>query len=528
MKSIKNLYIILFLFSVSFIFSSCSQQGQGILGKQVATTSDENYDIKNAPFAYDLAADTISYNSCVMMPKIPSTEIHGLKIGSSEGFVDNLGTGAVKGGLKLRTDFLNYISQKFTPDYPSTTITPAQVLRILNTDYSIFNANAKINFAVRKKTDYTVVPDLIQPAVPVAAIPIRDAFVFPQTLSTGYIGNSITKNIIYDSKGTVLAEGSRAYNLSDTSDPVSIEGSLAFNATEDDSFPATVTIPTEPFGRAELYSQAVRDAFNAGTQLLTVTFGGTDNATGVTADDTAAQTINNIKRPYKSGTTTPDTSKAYGRGYKLTFASQTSVVSWPKNRLTQINEINLESNTATGATSWSCEQFTIADKKHWNNNKSKNTNWVKDTTYYEPNCVPLLSADTICGGSDTVAQCTIKKDRTEKIKRIRRQYSVEGWNVGLMFVERLKTSSLPDRRNLDLCVSPKGAISCYLPTVGILSTAATVAADKLIDTGIQYDRAQDCYLTGTTTASTAARDLERKKGRCAQFASICIRSTSNY
>jgi hypothetical protein len=541
MKKYKfiHFYVSLFLMTSFFTLTSCKSEGNGILGKQTVLTSDEDPDLKNAPFAYDVAADTISYNSCTIEPGKSDPNLHGLKISSSEGFVDNLGSGAVKGGLKLRSDFLQYVGQKFTPDYPSKTITPEQITRVLSASYSIFNADAKIQFAVRKKSDYSVIPDLIAPVAPITAVPPRDAIVFPQVLSSGYLGYSITKNISYDTKGIVLKEGPRNYNLSDSQDPVAIEASFAFNATTDDTFNTAASgIATEPYGKAEFYTQTVRDAFNANTQLLTVTFGGTDATTGVTADDAKNNTINNIKRPYKigTGTATPvfDTAKAFGHGYNLKFESQTTALYWPKNRLTKVSEINLDTGTPTGGTTWSCEQFVIAHKSHWNNNKSKNPIWVKDTVNVEPNCAPLLANDTTCvllPVPDTVAQCNIKKDRAEKIKRIRRQYSVENWNIGLMFLSAPRVTAgipytPPDRRTLDMCLAPKGDVSCYLPTVGILDSGTSVPAEKLLDIGIQYDRAQECYLTSTTLSGN--RDTERKKGRCAQFASVCVRSSSNY
>jgi hypothetical protein len=134
---INKLILLLSIMVLSTLTTGCKSEGNGILGKQSISASDEDPILKNAPFAYDYAADTISYNSCVIGADSTQDPIglHGLKIGSSEGFVDNLGTGAVKGGIKLRTDFLKYIGQKFSPDYPSDTITPAQVQRILNTSY---------------------------------------------------------------------------------------------------------------------------------------------------------------------------------------------------------------------------------------------------------------------------------------------------------------------------------------------------------------------------------------------------------
>lgn len=512
---------------LSLVLSSCTSEGTSILGKQDNLSTTEDPLITNSPFAYDMAADTISYNSCVMQPLVTDPNLHGLKIGASEGFVDNLGTGAVKGGLKLRSDFLQYIGQKFAPDYPATSIPPSQILRILGQSYSVQNSNAQIQFAVRRKSDYAIVPDLITTTATTAAYAPRDATVFSQVLSSGFLGYSLTKGVVYNSSGIVLGEGQRIYNLSDVTDAIPIEGSFNFNASADETS-NTPGFTTEPFGVAEIYSQRVRDDFNSNIQLLTSTFGGTGPTTGNPADDVTNNTLNNIKRPYKTGTSSYDATKAYGRGYYLKFESQTSVVTWPKNRLTQVSEINLDTGAPTTGASWTCEQFTIASPSHWNNQRASNSAWFLDSTYVEPNCAPLLSADTTCDGGDTVLQCNLKKDRAEKIKRIRRHYAVENWNIGLMFPARLKAGySLPDRRTLDMCVSPKTASGCYLPTTGILASGETNPITlEPYDVGIQYDRTQDCYLTMATVVGN--RDTQRKKGRCAQFASICTRSSTNF
>lgn len=543
-NQLGKLILLVLLTAMTAFTTGCKSEGNGILGKQSTTEVDEDPLLKNAPFAYDYAADTISYNSCVIGggSSADPVGLHGLKIGSSEGFVDNLGTGAVKGGVKLRSDFLQFIGKNFSPDYPNNVITPSVVMRVLNTSYSVQNSNAHLQFAIRKKSDYSVVPDLIAPIAPITASPTRDASVFLQNLSSGFIGYSITKSIIFNATGGVLAEGPRVYDLADTQDSVPIEGSFNLNATSDETS-AAPGFQTEPYGVGESYAQRMRDAFNAGTQLLTVTFGGTGSTTGVPTDDVVTDTINNIKRPYKSGTTEFDTTKAFGRGYQLKFESQTSVTTWPKSRLTKVTEIALDTATPVGGTSWTCEQFVIAAPSHWNNIKTSNKAWVKDAAnigaslgQVEPNCAPLLADDTTCLLGDSAAICNIKKERVEKIKRIRRHYSVDAWNIGLMFPAALKAGyTIPPRINnsvpsnpqpLEMCLSPKSSSRCYLPTVGILQSGLTNPADAALDVGIQYDRTQDCYQTMATISGS--RDPERKKGRCAQFASICTRTSSSY
>jgi hypothetical protein len=68
------------------------------------------------------------------------------------------------------------------------------------------------------------------------------------------------------------------------------------------------------------------------------------------------------------------------------------------------------------------------------------------------------------------------------------------------------------------CLTPKAG-ECYLPTTNILDDPTT----KSLDIGIQYDINQECYLT-----IPGGGDTQRNLGRCAQFASICVRTSSNY
>lgn len=515
LKEVKFFFIFILSFINILSFTSCKSDSPGILGKQTALTNNEDPDIKNAPFAYDIVLDTISYNSCLNNTGASDYPIFGIKAGASEGFADNLGTGAVKSGLKLRTDFLKYVGQKFTPDYPSDTITGKQIMKILNQSYSIFNSNAYLQIAVRNLTDLSAVPDVIIPSASTPAEVPRDVFTFSKVLSDGYLGNILSKKVSYNTAGLVLKEGDRIYNLSEIQEPIPIEAQFGFNATTDSTLQTQTTL-----GVAEQYSQKVRDTFSSGKQILTASFGGLA-AAGVLNPDASTPTINTLKRPYKSGTTTPNPSRAYGKGYSLKFESKSIVPTWPKNLLTQVNEFNLEDGSPVGGTSWSCEYLPIVPKNYWNNNKAINPNyWINSGSDVEPNCAPLLSDDISCSIFDTASICSIKKTRAEQIQRIRRHYSPENWNIGVLFPNADKNLPPPTRSGLSLCVSPKQG-ECYLPTTQILSTAAETSKDI----GIQFNRGKDCYLS--SNASTQS-DTQKKWGRCAQYASICVRNSSNY
>ena len=311
-------YFNLFLHGLNLF--SCAPQGVGILGSPTKLQDIVDQSTKVAPFAYDLAVDTISYNSCISETVKSSADIHGLKIGVSEGFTEPL-TGAVKSGLKLRTDFLQYVGKTFKPEYPNKTIQPSQIQKIIaNSDY---NKDAFIQFAIRQQSDYLAVPDLIlvggNNTKPYAQTP-RDLTVFSNALYSGLLGYSLTKSIQFTSAGLVLNEGARVYNLSDSIVPVNLEATFKLNATDDESYlkPSPVSGSTENFGRAETHPQEVRDDFNSKKNLLTVTFGGDQNIPdgGLVFGDTTNH-INLIKRPRLANSQSFDNSKAFGRGFQF-------------------------------------------------------------------------------------------------------------------------------------------------------------------------------------------------------------------
>lgn len=554
---------------IAFLSFHCAPQGNGILGSM--SSEEPLFDPKytNAPFAYDVAVDTISYNSCNIDSPMPnydenSNSIFGLKVGVAEGFVDNAGLGSVKGGVKLKTEFLQYVSKTFFPDYPNTTIPPSQIQRILkhaDNKYGV-NGDPKVQFAIRKKSNLSAVIDLIDSTSATAPTRPRDISILNTSLPEGYVGYSMTKSIQYTNDGNILAEGPRIYNLSDSDEPIRIEGILNFNTYIDETYAA----PTNPIkneenlSAAEAYSQFVRNNFNSGSQLLAVTFSGYDEVPPAASADTTIDHIENIRRPFKPGTTTPDTSKAYGRGFNLQFTSQNldPSTNWPKNRLTGVSEVDLETGAPVSGTSWSCEQFPIVRAEEWNNDRIYDDNRYNGDKVILPSCMPLLADDLICntdpmtGGTDNTASCAKKAQRLEQIKRIRRQYTPDKWNVGLMHTGyRPDTHASPntngrtnytppyptsvaltdfDNRNMmNVCVSPVAtagtvAPSCYLRTTSVFEDPILTSKDI----GVQYERRQECYLTSGDAGTGTARDAKRTLGRCAQFASVCSRTSMNF
>lgn len=516
-KSVKFATLVIVLVavipSVLFFFNNCAPQGQGILGSTIPQVEVVSAAVKGAPFAYDIAIDTISYNSCIS-ETVKSSEIHGIKMGVNEGYVDTGGSAAVRAGVKLRSDFLQYIGENFKPDYPETKIGATQMQKILS--QSDLNKDAFLNFGVRLNANLLAVPDLILPGsngTSQVGKMGRDVQVFDRQFHGGLIGYDLMKNVIFNDAGKVLAEGTRVFNLSDTNDPIPLEARFSYNNTEDASFTkSTDTTIVENYGYREQYAEFVRGKFNSNTYLLAATFAGNQDSPDV--DDGKTNHINRLKRPLKADGTIMSENKAFGRGYQLKFETVNAAAEgWNKlkNRMTGVREINLDTGVETGGTSWTCEQYLIVRPEQWNNNTLTSPTAAKKATHYDPACMPLQADD-------------LTPDRLSRIKRLRRHYLESQWNIGLFVPSGVKSSSyqVPARSSLQLCVSPK-ALDCYLPTTGVLQNELERFN---VDIGINYDSSTECYLTMGNYGSGS--EDKKKLGRCAQFASICVRNSTNF
>lgn len=483
MKLVKTFALIFIITVIIASFQNCSQQqGTTLLGESSSNSSQADAVATSAPFAYDLVADTISYNSCVGQD-LNNAGIHGLKIGVNEGFADALGSGVVKAGLKLSTDFLNYIGKNLSPIYPSTTITPGQIQYVLQN--STANKDMFIQYAVRRRSDLSVVMDLISPASGSVVTPSRDGFVESAALSMNPVLTALTKNIQFSADGSILSEGPRVYNLYEPNAARAIEASFGFSNYADDTYPATNGNSTlEPFGFGEAYSDRVRQKFNASSSdkyLLTITYG---NPQAAAASDYG---LSNPQRPSET-----DKTKAYGRSYALRFDQAGTKAGWRPNLLKQVVESNLSDNSPVSGVSWSCDNFVIMKQNQWNNTQAS-----------EPACAPLITSDL---------QNAV---RAQQVKRLRRHYSESDWNIGL-FYNKNASYDPAGRANQPLCLVPKNN-ECYLST-----TIGTT------DIGINYDTSSECYLyaasvMGVSYTGNPTIDVQRQLGRCAQYASLCIR-----
>lgn len=497
------MYIFIAIISFMF-FLGCTPQGDGILGSQNSVVEQADQKTLQAPFPFDIVADTISYNSCVYQGSstiINQAGIPGLKIGASEGFADKTGSGAVKSGLKLRRAFLDYIGQNFKPSFPSTTITPQQVKNVLEQADSA--KNTYLQFSVRLKSNLNIYVDLINPA-PADLVPDipRDVQFFDKKLNTSYLAYQLTKDVKYLASGNVLSESPRVYNLSSDTVATPVEATFGLTKNLDPTFPGNpdAAIKESDLGVGEQYADLVRQKFSssgADKVLLTAVFAG-NNLDSLTTP--TSNTVSVVRRP-----TGAAANLAYGRGYALKFASKstTGKAGWIKNILTEIKEIDLINGNVDTLTSWDCRKnFVIVKSNHWNNKRFK-----------QPTCAPFISSDLTAA-------------RQEDIQLIRRHYSQDSWNIGLFIPATSEPAA--GRSHLQICLAPVD-LNCYLPTTGILEGDPSNA----IDVGINYDPDKECYLTShaslnVTYTTAGTPDQRRSLGRCAQYASICKRTGSNY
>ncbi len=484
MKIVKTFATLFFACGLNVLLLGCNvAQNTGILGTSKSQSLIADKIVTDAPFAYDLVVDTISYNSCVGENLNSSSDgIPGLKIGVNQGFV-NATVGSMNAGLKLNTEFVQYIGKNLKPQYPSTVVTPQQIQHVLQN--SAQNNDAYLQIAVRKKLDLSIVKDLIQPTATSAIAVGRDGIIFYNKLSAGSIAENLTKNIKFGEGGVVLSEGSRIYNLDSPSSPVPIEATLGYSNITDETYPKVTNIAdTENLGFGEKYSESVRSAFNSTSAqnkyLLTITYG----PSTVAVDQ-------GLSTPLRKDAT--KLGNAYGRSFALQFGYPADLVAagWKNTALKQVIESNLVDGTPVASVSWTCKNYLIMKTNHWNNKKLT-----------EPSCSPL--------GASDLASTTMNG----LVKEIRRHYAESNWDVGLFYPANELIGDFP-RANHKICLVPKKRTECYLPTQTVLPPT---------DVGVNYNPLTECYLYNRAgTAYTSPIDTVKANGRCAQFASICTR-----
>jgi hypothetical protein len=498
----KRIFAISALIASVALFGCTVQQGKSLLTSQTSDTDVATAVLDKVPFAYDVAMDTISYNSCAGIGLNSSDSIHGIKIGANEGFVDTAGSGAVKSGVKLKSEFLQYIAKNIPPNFPNTTVNSSQIKYIL--ENSAANKDLQIQYAVRTTSDLKVVQDIIQPSSTGSIVFARDGLYISPVLSQDPMLTSIAQSVQFGPGGSVLAEGPRVYNLGSKSAPLALEASLGYSSSSDESFPP-VANADDGQGAGEQYSDIVRSKFNSFSYVLAVTFG---NQTLTSSSDTTPSFgLNSPRRALET-----DLRKAYGRSYELSFATKNAgLSSWRKNYLNRVIEKNLEDGRPVSGASWTCDNFVIVKQNQLNSKKAS-----------EPSCSELTASDLT---NASVAA---------KVKLIRRHYSEDKWAIGLFYKKnslystatRVFENAPINTIARPLCIVSK-AVDCYLPTTGI------VLGNLTEDVGVQYDPSFECYLSrasqmGVTYSGGLSGAAAQRLGRCAQYASICSRSSTSF
>lgn len=484
-----------------FIFGCTVQRTPSLLTSTTSGTEEVVKKInQNVPFAYDLAVDTVSYNSCVGIG-LNNNGLHGLKLGANEGFVDANGTGAVKGGIKLRSDFLNYLANNVEPIFPNTRIVASQVKYILqnstNNQSSPTNPQLFVQYAVRQASDLSVVQDLISPQAGSTYAIGRDGVYEYTPLTDDAFLDSVSKDVSFGPNKTVLSEGARVFNIGATSSPKAFEASLGYSKNQDDTSPP-VTGADDNLAAGEQYSDQVRTRFSSNSYVLAVTYGNPSTVSSTDTSNGASFGLNSPKRKLNS-----PTNRAYGRSFELSFTSKNAgKSSQRKNILNKVIEKNLEDGVQVSGVSWTCDNVVIMKTSEWNNKKVS-----------QPACSELVANDLL--------DPTVK----DRVAKLRRHYPESLWGIGL-FYDRNTVYSPASRAGRVLCLVNK-AIDCYLPTVGLITSNLSE------DVGVQYNTLQDCYLSryrqmGVSYNGNVQGDAARRLGRCPQYASICVRSSTSY
>lgn len=505
MKMMKNFAVKIGVSALALLIGACTVPTTPSLLTARSDAVDVNAKIlEEVPFAYDTVVDTISYNSC-SGNNLNNSGLHGIKIGANEGFIDSTGSGAVKSGVKLRSDFLLYLAQNVKPTFPNTTIVPTQIQYIL--ENSDKNKELQIQYAVRTKTNLRVVQDVIDPSKAVDQYVIgRDGAYEIPLLSQEPVLTAVTKQVQFGPNETVISEGPRTYNLGTGAQPDPIEASLGYSSNQD------ITRPLDPqfddaTGAGEEYADRVRQKFNSGEYILALTYGNQSSVTS--GDDTTSFGLNSPRRA-----TGAAANRAYGRSFELSFISKnSSVSSQRRNILNQITEKSLDTGSSAAGASWSCEHYVIMKTSEWNNKKAS-----------EPACSEINADDLAAAATGPALKA--------KILRLRRHYPEAQWGIGFMVRENTPYVQTPAARAaLPICVVNK-AVDCYFATKGI------ILAEPETDVGVKYNAAisgnlSECYLSrysqmGVSYVGNLTGDNARRLGRCPNYASICVRTSTSF
>lgn len=381
--------------------------------------------VQNIPFAYDVIADTLSYSSCF-----------GAGLQSKPGhFTFRIGAYA-NGGVKLRSNFSDYLKNNFQPIAPATALSENQIKNYLA--YSPENAGAAPQFAIRTRQ---------KPQV-------------PRTNAT-----SATSGIDFINMLTNLSDDRMMDPLVKRPDSVISYFPMAAN-------------PKQRFLEASLsYNTNEALAFQVRRDFMT------EAQLGITFLPNGPSTPYGARMPASSTDTVTgvtDLTKAYGRGYNLTFSADVAPYTQyvygktvpniynPANILTAVQETNLENPASSNGSSWTC----AAERRY----------------------VIVRQSDAPINCPKELPSAMNDASYRRELEIVRRQLRAENWDVNIAL----------------RCVVPKEG-SCY---------ANEFQGTTLIP--IQYDQSQECFqgIPDAMYSNPASPPIKR----CAQYVSICTRN----
>jgi hypothetical protein len=116
--------------------------------------------------------------------------------------------------------------------------------------------------------------------------------------------------------------------------------------------------------------------------------------------------------------------------------------------------------------------------------------------------------------------------------RLRRHYPESQWGIGFMVRENTAyVQNTAARAALPICIVNK-TVDCYYQTKGI------ILAEPETDVGVKYDATisgnlAECYLSrysqmGVSYIGNKTGDVARRLGRCPNYASICVRTSTSF
>jgi hypothetical protein len=255
--------------------------------------------VQSAPFAFDVAADQITYNSC-----------SGSQVQNKQGYF-TFRIGAYRNtGLKLKQEFYDHINKNFKPAYPSDKITLNQYKQILQK--SPANAGAIVYFGLRSVNKPR---SLFSPYAP--------------TPSEGTDYAPLASELSDDRFMDALVTGT----------PVAVNYFPKAPEQNQKVFEAQLN-----YNKDEAFSRAVSEEFRNNILLALTYKSGTGEADHLP------------RRPAGA----PE-NQAYGRGYRLAFGlpATTARGNNPLNVVNAVQEVSLMDNKPTTG-QWNCNRkYTI-------------------------------------------------------------------------------------------------------------------------------------------------------------------------